>query len=218
MRSWREFQKIRAMGKQSENRRIKRLLLRRGTSKDKEQVYTDNVGVLYEYKVLAKLSSLHNIFWGCMKNGFPISVRYLWYNAWAFYPFFFIRSEMRTNDVLAVLNHERIHIRQQRDIWMFSGIPFAIIVIVGHFMSGLSLWNLLWIIMFPTIFYMIDFCRAFVVLKKLLRKGLRKDPITIQVVRENTCFELEATSKAKNFEYLKDRRAFSHLEYKIYGN
>lgn len=206
------------MGKQSENRRIRRYLLRKGSTKDKEQIYADNLGNLYDYKFIAKLSSFHNLFWGCVRNGFPISVRHLWYNAWAFYPFFFIRKEMRTNDVLAVLNHERIHIRQQRDILMFIGVPFILVILYGGFFLGVPFELALLAIMFPTIFYMVDFCRTFFVLRKLMKRGLRKEPITIQAIRENTCYELEATSKAKNFDYLNERKLFEHLNYKINGN
>ena len=85
----------------SDNRRAKRLLLRRGATKDKVQVYADNLGNEYDYKWVARLSSFYNLIMGCFRNGFPIVVPKLWYSAWAFYPFFFVKRDLKVKDPIA---------------------------------------------------------------------------------------------------------------------
>ena len=64
----------------SELRHDKRLLLRRGVTRDKITTYADNVGHEYNYLWIARVSSFCNVLGGCFRNGFPIVVSHLWYN------------------------------------------------------------------------------------------------------------------------------------------
>ena len=109
------------------NRRERRLLLRKGKRGEEYTTYVDNKGNEFDYKIAAKLSSFLNIMWGCTKRGFPVVVPYLRYNAWAFYPFFFIRKNVRKNfqQSLTLINHERIHVVQQRDIHVTISLPLV---------------------------------------------------------------------------------------------
>lgn len=180
-----------------ENRFVKRFLLRRGSRKETFTEYVDNKGQAYDYKWAAKLSSLCNIFFGCLKNGFPIVVRKLWYPAWAMYPFFFVRANLQVEDPIAVLNHERIHIRQQRDIYILLGIPLFVL-------SFWCPWLLLLAIATPTILYYINWVYVFI---KYGKRG------SLSSVRFNTCFEREATSRGTNAEYLYHRKFLAVIAY-----
>lgn len=178
----------------------RRLLLRRGGRKDEAEFYTDNRGQDYEYKFVANLSSFVNFFGSCLKNGFPVVTNKLWYAAWAFYPFFFIRPS--TRDAVYVLNHERIHIRQQREIFLYIGIPLFILSIF----VGIPLVLLPFL---PTFLYLCDFIRSYVymVLK------MRTFKISGNAIRQFTCFEKEAERHAPNLHYLLYRKPFSNLKF-----
>jgi len=136
-----------------ESRNLRRKLQRNPTKKNSYEIFTDNRGNEFDHQIAATLSSLLNFFGSCCKNGFPVVVPFLWYGAWAFYPFFFVRGYSTTQDPIALLNHERIHIRQQRDLHLWISIPLLV----------LSFWipRLLWVVPFvPTIFYMVELLRV----------------------------------------------------------
>lgn len=203
----------------SENRRVKRYLLRKGSRKDECTEYVDNLGNEYPYKWVAQLSSFYNIIMGCFRNGFPVAVNKLWYNAWAFYPFFFFRKDLKAEDTLTILNHERIHVRQQRDIHLLVSVPIMAVLSVLELLGIFDQYYLLLFIPFiPTVFYGIDFIRSWVFLSvygKFLYDGKNEEyrKLTWQMVRENTCFEREAIMRSPNLEYLYDRKFMAHLSY-----
>ena len=197
----------------SENRRIRRFLLlrsKKGRLKkgETEKFYIDNKGVEYPYMWLAKLSSFWNVISGCLKNGFPVVVPKLWYAAWAFYPFFFIRRDLKVKDPIHILNHERIHIRQQRDIHLTFSLPLILLCILSGIFGWFNIIYLLCIIPFiPTILY------GFEMIRSLCNLRNRNNSFTFNKVRENTCFEREAISLAMNAEYLMYRKCWSVLAY-----
>ena len=193
----------------SENRRTKRLLLRRGKTKDKVQLYADNAGNEYQYKIAAKLASFLNVFFGCLKNGFPIVIRHFWYQAWAFYPFFFVRADVK-EDGLTTLNHERIHVQQQRDVHVALTLPLAVLIVLAHCKGWFSVLPLLWLAPFvPTVVYLLEMIQAYFVVKG--RRDGKK--ITWDILRQNTAFEREAVSRSTNLSYLSKRKFLGHLAY-----
>lgn len=198
----------------SENRRAKRLLLRRGGTKDEIQVYGDNLGNEYDYKWVAKLSSLYNIIMGCFRNGFPIVVPKLWYNAWAFYPFFLVRKDLQVKDPIPILNHERIHVRQQRDIHLIMSLPLIALCGCAEWFGWFNPISLLCLIPFiPTLVFGLEMLRSW---RHLLINGVDGDeavPITFKEVRKNTCFEREAIMRGPNAEYLYERKFMAVLAY-----
>lgn len=207
----------------SENRRTRRYLELRAKKgklgkKDLGQTYADNKGIEYDYKWIAKISSFYNIVMGCFKNGFPIFVPKLWYIAWAFYPFFFIRKDLRVEDPIPILNHERIHVRQQRDIHLCVSLPLLILCAIAEFLGW---FNPLWLIcltpFIPTIFYGIEMLRSWQNLcdnnKDIYGTKEWDEVITFKNIRENTCFEREAISRATNADYLFERKFMAVLAY-----
>lgn len=207
----------------SDERRARRILLSRAKKgklrKGKtENYYVDNKGIEYRYKWEAKLSSLYNIIWGCFKNGFPIVVPKLWYAAWAFYPFFFVHRNLKVKDPISVLNHERIHIRQQRDIHLTISIPLIILCGFAELFGWFNPIYLLCSVPFiPTIVYGFEILRSFYNLwdRNNTRKVIDKldSSITFNKVRENTCFERESISRAPNADYLLHRKFWAVLAY-----
>lgn len=185
-----------------ERRAYKRILRNGKRVKGSDvQLYADNVGVEYDYKWVAKVMSFLNIINGCFKNGFPVATNRLHYPAWAFYPFFFMKKNYSL-DPFSAINHERIHIRQQREILILFGIPSMVIAI-------LYLWQLLLIVPFiPTIFYGIDFIQCYFRYKD----RCTGDDLS-NFIRSNTCFEREAISNSLNEEYLIRRKFFAFLGY-----
>ena len=174
------------------------MLLRRGATKDKFSVFADNKGNEYDYKWVAQVASFYNLIMGCFKNGFPVVVPRLIYDAWAFYPFFFVRRDIKVKDPISELNHERIHIRQQRDIHLTVSLP------------------VLFIIPFiPTIFYGLEMLRSWrsMVLDNERYPNEPQRKITFRTVRENTCFERESISRATNAKYLYHRKFWAVLAY-----
>lgn len=199
------------MHKQSENRRIRRryrILSRKGrVREEKEQLYADNKGLLYKYKSIAGLSSFYNIVVGCLHNGFPIVVPHLWYNAWAVWPFFFVRKDLgNIKDPLPTLNHERIHVRQQWDI-MVTFAPLILALCLYMEVKGMKPYPLIAIPFLPTMFYGVAMIFSFRNLKK------RNEKVTFTKVRENTWFERESISKALNYDYLHTRKFWAVLAY-----
>lgn len=197
----------------SEERRIKRYLHRRYlkgklSQKDLGTTYSDNKGIEYDYKWTAKISSFYNITMGCFKNGFPIFVPRLWYNAWAFYPFFFIRKDLNVKNPIPILNHERIHVRQQRDIHLTISLPLIILCGLAEWFGWFNPIYLLCSVPFiPTILYGLEMIRSY---RNLLLGG---SSVTFNKVRENTCFERESISRSTNLDYLFTRKFWAVLAY-----
>lgn len=178
-----------------ENRRIKRYLLRKGTSKIEAQLYADNKGKEYNNKFVAQVASFYNLTMGCLKNGFPVVLNKFHYAAWAFYPFFFIRRELPKDMAVTILNHERIHIRQQRELHIWISLPLGILSLIGGVPELLILLPFV-----PTLAYMLNIL--------IVKKGRSMD-----VARKDTAFEREAISKSTNTEYLFTRKPFAWLSY-----
>lgn len=197
----------------SENRRIKRYLLRRAKrgrlrKGDTESCFLDNRGIEYPYAWEAKFSSFCNFVSGCFKNGFPVVVPKLWYTAWAFYPFFFVRRNLGVKDPVATLNHERIHIRQQRDIHLTISFPIIVLCGFAELFGWFNPFYLLCIVPFiPAIVY--GFAMFFVSIGLLIRY----ENITFDSIRENTCFEQESIVNATNKDYLLNRKFWAVLSY-----
>ena len=205
------------MKRMSDERRARRFLLNRYKKgklrkSETESYYVDNKGIEYPYKWEAQLSSFVNVMEGCFKNGFPIVVPKLWYVAWAFYPFFFVRKDLKVKDPISILNHERIHIRQQRDIHLTISLPLLVISVCAELLGWFNSFYLLCIIPFiPNILYGFEMLRSF---RNLFMhsKDETKD-ITFNKVRENTCFEREAISRSPNGDYLLHRKFWAVLSY-----
>lgn len=202
------------MSRMSDDRRVRRYLMNRAKKGrlrkgEAEKIYADNKGIEYEYKWAAKLSSFFNIVGGCFKNGFPIVVPKLWYTAWAFYPFFFVRKDLKVKDPIPVLNHERIHVRQQRDIHITISLP---IIILCGFAEMFGWFNPIYLLcsvpFIPTIIYGIEMLRS---LRNLVANS--ENEVTFHRVRENTCFERESISRATNADYLFTRKFWAVLAY-----
>lgn len=201
------------MGRQSDNRRAKRRLMtlyRKGklATSEKEQLYSDWTGELFKFKWLARFSSFCKVVNGCFHNGFPIVCKKLWYNAWACWPFFFIRRDI-SGDPIPILNHERIHVRQQWDIHVTISLPLFILAVVSEMADWFNpIWILMWIPFIPTILYGIAMIRSY---RNLTLRG--EENVTFTMVRANTCFEREAISKQLNAEYLFNRKFWAVLAY-----
>ena len=191
-----------------EARSLRRYLKRHGDSNDLGTEYQDVAGNIYTNKVAAGLSSFGQLVIGCIKNGFPIVLRFMVYNAWAFYPFFFIRRNTKVESANTILNHERIHIHQQRDLHVLVSLPLLVVLLCLYYFGYDVLSFIPMLIFVPTIFYGIDVVRAFFQIR-----GKYDGKITWNVIRENTCFEREAISHCTNLEYLKDRKFLSVLKY-----
>ena len=198
----------------SENRKIRRhhlTMLRkgRGLRKNIGETYRDNRGIEYDYKFIAKLSSLYNFICGCLGNGFPVVIPKLWYLAWAFYPFFFVRKDLQVKDARVVLNHERIHIRQQRDLHLCVSLPIIALWIVGSLTGKFDAsWLVPFVPFIPTIFYIVDLVNTW---RKLLVK--EEPDLTLFKVRMNTCFEREAIINQHNMDYILNRKFMDVLKY-----
>lgn len=197
----------------SDNRRAKRRLLllhKKGklATSEKEQLYSDWTGELFKFKWLARFSSFCKVVNGCFHNGFPIVCKKLWYNAWACWPFFFVRHDIE-GDPIPILNHERIHVRQQWDIHVTISLPLFILAMVAEMAGWFNpIWVLMLLPFIPTILYGIEMIRSY---RNLLFRG--EEDINITMVRANTCFEREAISKQLNAEYLFDRKFWAVLAY-----
>lgn len=200
----------------SEERRIKRYLKLRAklgklSKKSMGTTYADNKGFEYDYKWVAGLSSFFNVISGCIKNGFPVVVSRLRYNAWAFYPFFFIRKNLRSDNPIVILNHERIHIRQQKDIHVTISVPLIALCFFAEAFGWFNPIYLLCVVPFiPTLVYGIEMIRSWMVCVSYHKK---MNTITFSEVRENTCFEREAISRSTNADYLFNRKFWAVLAY-----
>lgn len=159
-------------------------------------IYADNMGTEYHSKIEAQVSSGIRLFLGCLQNGFPICVKHLYYKAWAFYPFFFMRADLAGKPDY-IINHERIHSRQQMEMHLCLSLPIMIIALVFN--------PLLLVVcpFVPTILYYIEWIRV-----AIIYRG--KDALFI---RKQICFEREADMRSTNLCYLADRRWFAFLGY-----
>lgn len=197
----------------SDERRARRRLMtlhKKGklAQSDKEQFYTDWVGNEFKYAWQAKLSSFLKVVWGCVHNGFPVMLDKLWYNAWACWPFFFVRKDME-GDPIQILNHERIHCRQQWDIHVSIGVPFVIIIGLLNYMGIMDSFLPALIAPFiPTVLYGVEMMHS---VANLIGRGEKN--ITLNLIRANTCFERESISKQLNTEYLSNRKFWAVLAY-----
>lgn len=192
----------------SESRRIKRYLLRKGERRDEHQVYADNLGNEYEYKWVARLASFYNLTMGCFRNGFPILIHNMRYNAWAFYPFFFVKKNLKLKDPIPLLNHERIHVRQQWDIHLVISLPLLVFCFIAECLGWFNPVSILVFLPFiPTFVYGFDMLRVY---RSMV---LKNEKITFQSVRANTAFEREAIMRAPNAEYLYERKFWAVLAY-----
>lgn len=185
-------------------RAFKRLSKKGRLRTEVSTLYEDNRGEFHKFKFLAKISSFVNLFIGCLNNGFPIVVPWLWYNAWACWPFFFIKKNLRADNPIPILNHERIHVRQQRDIYL----TFLPAIIVCGLLFGNWAWFILLLIFAPTLCYIVAMVHSLINLK-----NRKEENITIHKIRENTSFEREANSKALNYDYLHTRKFWAVLAY-----
>lgn len=207
------FLNNRKMTQASDNRKANcrlRTLQKKGklSTSDKEQLYSDWTGELYQFKWLARFSSFCKVVNGCLHNGFPIVCRKLWYNAWACWPFFFVRRDIE-GDPIPLLNHERIHVRQQWDIHVTFSLPLFIFAVCAELNGWCSpLWFVCWIPFIPSILYGMEMLHSY---KNLKSRGEKN--ITFTMVRANTCFEREAISKQLNTEYLFNRKFWGVLAY-----
>lgn len=203
----------------SENRRVKRYLMHHGSRKGIGTTYADNLGHEYGYEIAARFASFCNVIAGCFQNGFPIVVPKLWYNAWAFYPFFFVKKDLKVEDPIPILNHERIHVRQQADIHKLFSLPLLILIGLSELFGWWNITWLLWVIPFiPTIIYGLEMLRSWC---GLLLDRRYYDKITFEAVRENTCFEREAISRGPNADYLFKRKflaVIAYMGWKIFEN
>lgn len=204
----------------SESRRIRRYLLHRARhghlkKGECERSYADNRGIEYQYAWEAKLSSFVNFVASCFKNGFPIVVSRLWYPAWAYYPFFFLRKDLKAESAVLVLNHERIHIRQQRDIHLTVSLPLVALCLLSEVFGWFNPICLLCIVPFiPTVVYGIEMLRVWAVLLLLKKKCPELNlKVGFALVRFSTCFEREATVCSTDSDYLLHRKMWSVFKF-----
>ena len=180
--------------RQSDTRFIKR----HGYKTSEVSDFIDNRGNSYEQKWIAMVASFVNFISAGLKNGFPILVKRLKYPAWAFYPFFFIRRNLLVENPIHVLNHERIHVRQQREILLVGVLPIIFLAII-------SSWA--WILILPflhTIAYWINV--SYIALTN-------KCSLSYSEVRKRTCFEIEAERFSSDEDYLLHRKPFHNLRF-----
>lgn len=180
--------------------------------------YLDNAQTPYDYAWAARLSSLYNIFVGCLHNGFPVHIKNLWYDAWAFWPFFFVKDIRATSEdkvseeIIPLLNHERIHCRQQWDIHITISFPLTIYIGALELLGNPhAAWWLLLIPFIPTIIYGLSMVRACIEL------AIRGRKITFNSIREETCFERESNMHQNNWMYLGQRKFWHVLAYTFVG-
>ena len=64
-------------------------------------------------------------------NGIVIVFPRLWVNAMALFPFIIVKSKADSNDEV-LLNHERIHLRQQLELLIF---PFYLLYFINYLLN-----------------------------------------------------------------------------------
>ena len=199
------------MSRSSDERKARRRLLtlsRKGklSTSEVEKTYSDNNGVEYPNKISAKVSSFLNIVIGCFTRGFPIFVSWLPYNAWAFYPFFFVRKTLPLDNqgVITTLNHERIHVVQQRDIHISISLPLVMFFVFADIKGWFNpIPFLIGVPFIPTLLYGID----------MLYRMFTCKWKSFNELRSCTSFEKEAIENASNYNYLFSRKFWAVLRY-----
>jgi hypothetical protein len=185
--------KVKIITGRNPTKREARYFRNHGFKKDK--LFEDNSGNIFYSKSQAQLSSFVRLIFGCLQNGFPICVKHLHYNAWAFYPFFFLKSNLKGDPAISI-NHERIHCRQQMEIHLCISLPIAILLILTNNAPLLVACPFI-----PTILYYFEWLRVSLIY-------LKKDE---EFIRRQVCFEREAESHSTNLEYLGNRKWFAWL-------
>lgn len=141
-------------------------------------------------------------------NGFVFYVDWLWYDAWAFYPFIFVRKNLRSER--SIINHERIHIRQQIDIHVAISIPIIIVSLLLEVFAKINLVCFLCFVPFiPTLFYAFDVLCTMT----YLRQKYGSWCLPFGYVRANTSFEKEAIWNAEDEKYLRHRKFWAVISY-----
>ena len=109
-----------------------------------------------------------------------------------------------TQDVIKTLNHERIHVTQQRDIHLTISLPLMILFIIAEVNNWFNpLPYVLGVPFIPTILYGVDF----------LRKWRFSEKRSFSEIREATCFEQEAIQNSSDMGYLFSRKFWAVLKY-----
>lgn len=197
-------------------RSVRRYLKRHGEAKELDREWVDVAGKVYDTEMAAKVSSFLTIVYGCFKRGFPVVVPYLFYPAWTFYPFIFIRKDF-SGDIISTFGHEAIHNLQQRDIHLTVSLPIFVILFLTEMFAGIGTLTitagLLTLPFIPTFFYIADWVRTFRNMVIEREKDNSLPEVTLKAVRENTCFEREANAHCMNEEYLKTRKFWGVLAY-----
>lgn len=117
-----------------------------------------------------------------------------WFAAFTVYCFIFVRNDVKVTPLL--LNHERIHTRQQIEVFALAVlVMFPLCVFVG-----LSWW---WLLATPAAFFVLYFiCWLIEILLPPYDRAY-----------SNICFETEAYYNENNPDYLQTRKPFAFLLY-----
>lgn len=192
---------------QSESRRNRRWLSKHSATYVGS--YSDSRGYEYDFKWVAAFFSLVHFIGACFKNGFPVVVPRLWYTAWAFYPFVLVDRRVDPEKAVEVLNHERIHIRQQRDIHLWITLPILLCLFVTETTLGISLWPWLPLLLFiPTAVYALTAAYAYFVNVCFYDRN-----ISPTEARRLTPFEREANGNQADLSYLLKREKWAVMKY-----
>lgn len=105
-----------------------------------------------------------------------------------------VRKEFNLTEVEE--NHERIHVYQQMELFIFSILIMTIICLF----SNISWW---WMMLTPLIPLLV-YCICWIIEIILPPKGM---------AYKNICFETEAIYNEKNLNYCKSRKLFAWLKY-----
>ena len=114
------------------------------------------------------------------------------FQAMAFWPFIFSKSRLMSD---RRKNHERIHLRQQREVMVVSLIPMLVLCL-----TCLSWW---WMGAVPFVYYLL-YGIEYVV--RLMAYGKKE-------AYRNISFEQEAIMNEYDFYYLKKRMRFAWMRY-----
>ena len=114
------------------------------------------------------------------------------FQAMAFWPFIFSKSRLMSD---RRKNHERIHLRQQREVMLVSLILMLVLCL-----TFLSWW---WMTAVPFVYYLL-YGIEYVV--RLMVHGKKE-------AYRNISFEQEAIMNEHNFYYLKKRKRFAWIKY-----
>jgi len=100
------------------------------------QEWDDITGKRHLTKQSAMIASFLIILYGRLRHGFPIILKWFWFNAIAIWPFIFIRVDSVTSDRL---NHEMIHIRQQLEMLIvFAYVWYLVEMIIRILLYGFN--------------------------------------------------------------------------------